>query len=373
MRRKSRRQRAQGIAAFLFVFSIAIVFLASPTSRAADRPADYVLVSREKGVTHVKSGKAKATLFRSPRPKEAIHWAMNHSPITIVTEGTYTLSGTIEVPRANVSLVITEKAALAASPNATLTVVSEGHGDYRSLIHNAGHDKVSIVNFGTLDAGGHAAILVEGRGGGNCGIDGGLIFSCGTLCSAGDAVWIVDAKNVRVPLIWCDRPANTLAVEGCEDLTIGTVAELAAAGRRSGRHGNEAIDLNSYNRRVHVELAIGTPPCEEVVDINNSPDCVFDEVRSYGKTRLVSRTIYPPTGRRLTQRPHISHSNGTVVKKEKIIDKKLQSWKTHVAVRGLPDTLPRIRVAAKLTAVFKDGSEEEVLSKTYRLDLSAPR
>jgi len=176
-----------------------------------------------------------------------------------------------------------------------------------------------------------------------------------------------------VPLIWCDRPANTLAVEGCEDLTIGTVAELAAAGRRSGRHGNEAVDLNSYNRRVHVELAIGTPPCEEVVDINNSPDCIFDEVRSYGKTRLVSRTIYPPTGRRLTQRPHISHSNGTVVKKEKIVDKTLQSWKTHVVVRGLPDTLPRITVAAKLTAVFKDRSEEAVLSKTYHLDLSAPR
>ena len=83
-----------------------------------------------------------------------------------------------------------------------LTVVSEGHGDYRSLIHNAGHNNVSIVNLGTLDAGGHVAIMVEGRSGGKCGINGGLIFSCGTLCSGGDAVWIVElaVERPRLPV-----------------------------------------------------------------------------------------------------------------------------------------------------------------------------
>ena len=79
MRQESHRQRAQGIAALLFVSSIAITFLASPASRAADGPADYVLVSQKEGVTHVKSGKTKATLFQSPRPQEAIHWAMNQN------------------------------------------------------------------------------------------------------------------------------------------------------------------------------------------------------------------------------------------------------------------------------------------------------
>ena len=353
----------------------------TPQPNATAAPVNHVLVYQEEGVTRVKSGKTKAMLFQSPRPKEAIQWAMNHSPITIVTEGTYTLSGTIEIPRTNISLVITEKATLVATQDASLTKVSEGHGNYYPLIRNAGHDNVNIINFGTLDPSAHVlgnkqvnnvAILFDGRNGGTCGINGGMIFSCGTLRSNGDAVWIVDARYVRVPLIWCDEAGNTLAIEGCEDLSIGTIAELNATGRTKGRHGNEAIDLNSYCRRVHVELAIGTPPLEEVVDINNSPDCVFDEVRAYGRARTVKFRIYPPTGKRLTQKSHISHSNGTVVKTEKVIKQKLKSWKTQIDVRGIPDQLPIITVAAKLTAVFEDGTTEQVLDRIYRLDLSTP-
>ena len=77
------------VAAFLAVCTTALAFLASSTSRAADdSPADYVLISQEKGITHVRSGKTKATLFKNPGAKEAIHWAMNHKPITIVTAAT---------------------------------------------------------------------------------------------------------------------------------------------------------------------------------------------------------------------------------------------------------------------------------------------
>jgi len=371
--KRSSRLCVGKVAMLLAICPAALAILTSPAAWAADGQADYVLISRDGDTTYVRSGKTKETVFKSPHAKEAIEWAMNNSGITVVGEGTYTLAGSIEVPRSNVSLVITEKAELVAAPDARLTIITEGHGNYASLIYNAGHDHVSIVNFGTLDAGGPCVIMVEGRNGGKCGIDGGLVFSSGLLRTRKDAVWIVDAKNVTVPLIWCDGPANTLAIEGCEDLAIDTVAELATVGRDTGRHGNEAIDLNSYSRRVHVKLAIGTPPLEEVIDINNSPDCVFDEVRSYGKARLVSRTVYPPTGKRLTQKPHISHSDGAVVKKETIVDKKLQSWKTQVDVRGLPEALPRITVVAKLTAVFKDGSEEEVLNKTYHLHLNEPQ
>jgi hypothetical protein len=361
------------VAMCLAVYSAVLAILTSPASWAADGQLDYFLVSRDGDTTYVKSGKPKETVFESPDAKQAIEWAMSNSGITVVEEGTYTLAGSIEVPRSNVSLVITEKAELVAAPDAPLTIITEGHGRYASLIYNAGHDHVNIVNFGTLDAGGPCVIMLDGRNGGDCGIDGGLVFSSGLLRTRKDAVWMVDAKNVTAPLIWCDWPANTLVLEGCEDVAIGTVAELATEGRDSGRHGNEAIDLNSYSRRVHVKLAIGTPPLEEVIDINNSPNCVFDEVRSYGKARLVSRTVYPPTGKRLTQKTHISHSDGAVVRKETIVDKKLQSWKKQVDVRGLPETLPRITVVAKLTAAFEDGSEEEVLNRIYHLHLDEPR
>jgi hypothetical protein len=307
-------------------------------------------------------------LFQAARPVEAFHWAMNHSPITIVAEGTFTLSSSIEVPRANVSLVIMEKATLVAAANANLTVISEGHGTYGFLVGNSGHDNVNIINFGAIASGRHIPIMVEGRSGGTCGIDGGMIFSCGELRGRRDAVWIVDARNIRVPLIWCETTANALAIEGCEDLSIGTVAELNA-----GPHRNEAIDLNSYSRRIHVELAIGTAGIQEVVDINNSPDCVLDEVRAYGKGPPVRFYAYGPQSRRLTQKPRITHSNGTVVKKEKVIEKRLKSWKTWFDVRDLPGKLPQITVEARLTAVFEDGSEEQVLDRTYNLDLSTPR
>jgi hypothetical protein len=337
---------------------------------------DYALVSRDDSVTCVKSGKTDEVLFHSPRPREAIQWAMSRCGITIIGSGKYTLLGTVEVPRANISLVISEKAELVMSPEAKPSVISEGHGDYWAVIHNSGRDNVSIVNLGSLRAQGGAGIgagygagiIVEGRSGGQCGVDGGLVFSSGRLAGFGDAVWVVDAKNVKAPLIWSEAArAAVLAIEGCEDLEIGTVVDL-----RGGDTPNEAIDFNSYSTRVRVGRAIGTAPCQEVVDINNSPECVIEEIVAYGKTRLVSNNIYPPTGRRLTQKPHIRHSDGTVVNKQKTVDRRVKLWKRHVEVRGLPETLPRLTVRVRLTAVFDDGSEERALEKAYELELSTP-
>ena len=39
---------------------------------------------------------------------------------------------------------------------------------------------------------------------------------------------------------------------------------------------------------------------------------------------------------------------------------------------GFPDSLPAMNINVSLTAVFEDGSEEQVLDKSYEFDLSRP-
>jgi len=180
-------------------------------------------------------------------------------------------------------------------------------------------------------------------------------------------VWIVDARNVCVPLIWDESPGTILIPEGCENLSIGTVAELGVVSQ-----GSEAIDLNSFNRFTHCDLVIGTRPKEEVVDLNNSPDSVFQDIKVYDGGRVLRQRVYPPTGRRLTQKPYIDTSDGSVLIRGQVIHKKIKSWQPEFEVKNLLKNLPLITVKTKLTGIFKDGSKEELLNRTYYLDLSTP-
>ena len=365
-----------------FVLGIAGMSYALPVSRAAEVSGGFLLVQQEQAVTQVKPGQGDEVLFQSQQPHEAIEWAMTHSSITVVTEGTYTLSAHISIPHPNVSLVIAENAKLVTAKGAKVINVTEKHGNYYPLIHNAGHNHVNVINLGTLNPSAHlphdgqvnnVCIIYDGRNGGDNGIEGGMIFSSGQLLTDGDAVWIVDSKNVRVPLIWCRSTGNTLAIEGSDDLSIGTVAELNIEGRPTGkgRKGNEAIDLNSFCRRIHCDLAIGTAVMEETVDINNSPNCTFEDVRAYGRGRTFRERVYSPTGRRLTQKAYIDHSDGTIVKKEENDRSKiLKAWETEFKVQDLLANLPVITVKAKLTAIFENSPKEELLNKTYTLDLT---
>lgn len=344
----------------------------------------YSLVKQEGQVTRVLVGESREKQFESADSKEAIEWALANHSITVVSEGTYSLSGHIRIPRSDVSLVIAEKAELITEKDAKVIKLSESHGGYYPLIYNGGHDHVNVLNFGTLnpdlhkaqgeDAAVNVCIMYDGRCGGINGISGGLIFSCGELLTTGDATWIVDSEQVRVPLIWSRETCNALNIEGGDSIRIGTIAELNSVGRPKGqgRPGNEAIDLNSYCRNVYCELAIGTAPLEETVDINNSTDCIFEEVRAYGKcNRLVKFTTYKPHQRRLTQKSYIDNSKGTVVKKKgDYRDQTVTSWKTEFHVEDLLKNLPEVTVSAKLTGEFEKHPAEVVLDKTYTINLS---
>ena len=95
MEQKSTHRKLQRSFCFSTLFFVVVILFASSTSAATDKPADYVFVGMQSGVTEVTSDKGKV-LFQSPQPHEAIEWAMTHSSITVVTEGTYRITCAVE-------------------------------------------------------------------------------------------------------------------------------------------------------------------------------------------------------------------------------------------------------------------------------------
>jgi hypothetical protein len=332
----------------------------------------YLTISKRGDMCVVTGQEPENVLFSSDDPRQAIEWALNHSRIAILTGGEFSISDGVKIPRSGVTLIIAQNATLQAAADAQLTAVSEGHGDYRPLIHNQGRDHVTVINFGTLRAGrsGGACIMFNGRSGGGLGINGGVVFSSGTLTQCGDAIWLVDSKNVQIPFAGDKSYGNNLmAIEGCEDLQIDTVAGLA--GSQAGE--NETIDLNSYSRRIHVSRMIGTSRSEQVLDVNNSTDVVVDEIVGFTdgdefRDQLVSIIHYGPQGRRLTQRPRIPRSENVQIHKKHVAKTRVSDWKIVTEVESLPESLPEMRVTVR---VIGNPQKEPVIvfSRTYQFHL----
>lgn len=354
--------------------AIATGCAARPGTAAAEKgaaPPVYLTVTRQGAACVVQRPDPKGVVFRTADAREAIEWALAHSRIAVLAGGRFAVTDGVRIPRDRVSLIIAPDATLEAAQGATLTGVSEGHGEYRPLIHNEGKDHVAVVNFGTLRAGPRGAcIMFNGRSGGGLGIDGGLIFSSGTLTECGDAIWVVDSANVQIPFVAAKRYGNNLmAIEGSERLAIGIAAGLA--GSAAGE--NETIDLNSYSRGLYIERLIGTDRAEQVLDVNNSTDVVVGEIVGYtgGETfrdHLVDVIAYGPKGRRLTQRPRLPHSERITVCSKRVAEAKIRDWKIVTDVEGLPETLPRLRVTVRLIGNPED-QPVTVLERTVRIDL----
>ena len=94
--------------------------MAAPAVGKRGEELDYLLVSRRGEIVCARTGENEV-LYRHAEAKKVIEWAMRESGITIVDEGSYALTGTVDVPRPDVSLVITEKAELALAPGAKPT------------------------------------------------------------------------------------------------------------------------------------------------------------------------------------------------------------------------------------------------------------
>ena len=314
-------------------------------------------------------------LYESAEPARAIQWALNHSRIAVLTSGTFNVSGSVRIPRPGVSLIIAKEATLQPADKAKLDIVSEGHGDYPALIHNKGMDHVAVIHLGTLRGSGRgcASIMYNGRRGGKLGIDGGLVFSAGAMPESGDAIWLVDSENLRVPFAADQHYDNNLmGIEGCEDLQIGVVAGLA--GSNPGE--NETIDLNSYCRRIHIRRMIGASYSEQILDVNNSTDITVGRITGYTgggkfKGHLVDIIHYGPGGRRLTQRPRIAKSKNVRICKKGVADEKIGECKIAAEVEGdMLKTLPKMRVTVRLIG-NPDKQKVTVFEGTYQFDLKA--
>ena len=151
------------------------------------------------------------------------------------------------------------------------------------------------------------------------------------------------------------------------NLDIGIVAGLA--GEKAEE--NETIDLNYYNRNVHMDLIIGSAPSEEVADINNSINCTVDKIVGYGapNMKLLGTNTYKNFGNHLTYKKPIKESVGTAVKEQKVVDKKVKNYRQVVEVPEIPESLPNFTVKAKLIVEFEDGTQEVAYDKTIPINL----
>ena len=125
---------------------------------------------------------------------------------------------------------------------------------------------------------------------------------------------------------------------------------------------------------------------EEILDVNNSPNTWVGKAVAYGNvketdeeligksTRFIDVHKYGQRkNRRCTQKhyhPYFrKNSPGTKLEETKIVRKDVVEWKTSVETPGFPDSLPVLRINVHLTAVFEDGSTEQVFARNYRYDL----
>ena len=349
--------------------TIAVMVLMLCRAPAVPSESTFVTVTVQDQSYIVKHHGEDKDLFKSDKPRQAMEWALNHSRIAVLTGGEFNVEGTFNIPRPGVTLIIASDATVQPAENSELIIVSEGAGNYRPLIHNKGMDNVAVINFGTLRGG--ACIMFNGRSGGELGIDGGLVFSAGKMEQSGDAIWLIDSQNLQVPFAADKSYGNNLmAIEGCEDLEIGTVAGLAGKNQKE----NETIDLNSYSRRIHIRRMIGASRSEQILDVNNSTDITVDNITGYTdsdtfKESLVDIINYPPNGgRRLTQRPRIEESENIEVRSKGVADEKISDWEITADVDDMMKSLPELRVTVRITGNPKKN-KVTVFEGTYQFEL----
>lgn len=318
-----------------------------------------------------------------------IEWALYNARITVILDDTIKVGHTIHVPVSDTTLIVGPDAEL-LGPGSKAPRERAGVGAIPAVIRNT-RDNVRIFNLGRIATQREiipfhdlAAVFFDGRNGGKNGIHGGLIFSTGATGKFNAPYWVVDSANVEIPLVWSKEFGHAvLAMEGTEDVTIGLVAGLYPSDYESAAQ-SETTDLNSFSKRTRIEHVIGTfvkGQQDEILDLNNSPNTVAEQVVGYGKIdqsadeligrkgSLVDTVTYGPKSRRLTQKPYINHSKGTEIKNAKIVNNNVEQWKTFVEPPGFPDALPVLRIIVRLAAVFEDGTAEEVFAKKYEYDL----
>ena len=348
----------------MMVFCIGLGWVSDLCGQEAEWKKTTVLVSRNENQTVVKPLINDQILFESGDPQLAIEWAMQNALNTVIMGGRYSAHDRIDIPRNNVTLIISRDAEVSLNGDMKHTSVLPGFRGrdgtlhpHPAVIHNKGHDHVRVVNLGTIiDLG---AIFFDGRNSeGTCGIEGGLVLAAGQYNQ--QPVQLNDCRGVTVPLALTDKTlSSVVGLEGCDSCRIGTVIHLA--GQPDGKTG-EGVDLNASNRNIHVDRLIAERP-HEIIDMNGSHLDAKEVICIGEPDKLLCFTVN--AGPRWTSRPPTA--DRLDVWKTSILEE-AQTAKMQVTSPALPESLPKFTVAATVEVMMKDGTQK-IFTKEVEFDL----
>lgn len=358
-----------------FVAAFSLLAVAWPIQAAnGDWKKETAIVSRQDAETVIVRRPGNETvLFKHADPQLAIEWGMANARNTVLLGGEYVVSDRIDVPRADVTLIVAKGAVIKLNPATKHTTIdfksrNAGYWQMVPMIYNKGHDNFRVLMFGTLEkwkvetkTNGEQTlpIMFDGRNKkGDCGLKGGMMLVTGR---AVDSFWLVDSSKVQVPIVALDTaPGAALVLEGCEDCHLGTIASIAP--KRGGKTG-ETIDLNSRSIDITIERLIGERSYE-VIDCNES-HVVVGEVVSVGlPQKLVGRG--PVSGPRYTDRKGFG-TRSLDIRKTTILKKAISARLIH-EVPKLPEALPSFTVKTTIEVTL-EGGEKKNFTKSVDIDL----
>ncbi len=352
-----------------------VAFAASALALSAhgDWKRQTALVSQKGSETVVRHPGNDAVLFQNADPQLAIEWGLKNARTTVLLAGEYSVSDRIDVPRANITLIVDKDAVLRLNPDSPHTSISfkASKPDYWQMVpmlYNKGHDNVRLLVFGKLEkykwetkerGKQTLPLMFDGRNEkGDCGLSGGMLVVTG---HAVESFWLVDSSKVEVPIVALDTaPGASLVLEGCEDCHLGLIASVAP---EPGGKTHETIDLNSRSIDITIERLIGERS-NEIIDCNES-HVVVDEVVSVGPPqKLFGRG--PVSGPRFTDRRSFG-SRSLDVRKTTLL-KNAKSARLIHEVPKLPQALPKFTVKTTVEVTMQGGAKRRY-ERAVEIDL----
>jgi hypothetical protein len=333
---------------------------------------ETVLISPQGDQIVVRSFKGDKVLFKNADPQLAIEWALTSARTAVVLAGKYVVSDSIDIPRNDVTLIISQGAEISLNPKTEhktdIGFRPAGSWQLVPLIYNR-RNNVRVIHLGTLihsvwqdrkPAKQTFPVVFDGRNENRtCGIEGGLLLVAG---SASQSCLLLDARGVHVPLVTLDSDSSmdaVLTLEGCENCKLGMIVNLAP---EPGGKTGETVDLNSSNRRITIERLVGERS-QEIIDMNGSHADVR-EIVSVGKPQKFL-CFCVGSGPRWTSRPRAADRldvwQAAVLENAAKVHRRIQAPR-------LPEGLPRFTVKAAIEVTLKDGTRK-VYTKDVEIDV----
>ena len=354
--------------------SIVLAFAWSIQAAPDDWKQETALVSRQDAETVVvRRPDSETVLFKHADPQLAVEWGMKNARNTVLLGGEYVVSDRIDVPRADVTLIVAKDAVLKLNPDTKHTSIgfksrNVVYWQMVPMIYNKGHDNFRVLMFGVIEkwkvqtkASGKQTmpLMFDGRNeNGDCGLEGGMMLVTGRAI---DSFFLVDSSKVQVPIVALDTaPGAALVLEGCEDCRLGMIASVAP---EPGGKTHETIDLNSRSIDITIERLVGERS-NEIIDCNESHVVVGEAVSVGLPQKLFGRG--PVSGPRYTDRKGFG-TRSLDVRKTTILKEAISARLIH-EVPKLPESLPTFTVKTTVEITLQ-GGEKKNFTKSVDIDL----